>query len=124
MRPARPTLPTDDDVAAVMAGDVSVAATAAAPATVEDTDALAQTINELLGDQWAVIVINDDVTTFATVIGALMRLFGHSHDEAETLAWRVHREGRAVVAVLPETEARAGVDALHRDHIQATCEPL
>lgn len=74
-------------------------------------------------DLWVVLVWNDDVTTFATVITALMRLFGHTREAAEALAWQVHRSGRAGVAVLPRDEAEAGVKGLHGYMIQATMIP-
>ena len=94
------------------------------PATVEMTRELVDEIESIFGDDWSVIVHNDDVTTFETVITALQRIFGHSHDAAEALAWRVHREGKAVVAVQPRDEATASVKKLHGYKIQASMEKL
>ena len=71
-------------------------------------------------DLWAVVVWNDDVTTFQTVIQAFVEIFGHTVERADELAWRIHRTGKAVAAVRPKDEAEAAVHALHRRRIQAT----
>ena len=81
---------------------------------------LEQEISEIFDSLWAVIVHNDDVTSFATVIEALKTLFRHPHAEAERLAWVVHEKGQAVVAVLSEEEAKTGVDGLHGFGVQAS----
>ncbi len=81
----------------------------------EDFDAFFET-----EDLWAVIVWNDDVTTFQTVIQAFVEIFGHSVERADELAWKIHRTGRAVAAVRPKNEAEAAVHALHLRKIQAT----
>jgi ATP-dependent Clp protease adaptor protein ClpS len=71
-------------------------------------------------DLWAVIVWNDDVTTFQTVIQAFVEIFGHTVERADELAQRIHRTGKAVAAVRPKNEAEAAVEALHLRKIQAT----
>ncbi len=71
-------------------------------------------------DLWAVIVWNDDVTTFQTVIRAFVEIFGHSVERADELAWRIHRTGKAVAAVRPKEEAEAAVQALHERKISAS----
>lgn len=71
-------------------------------------------------DLWAVVVWNDDVTTFQTVIRAFVEIFGHTPERADELAWRIHRTGKAVAAVRPKDEAEAAVQALHQRKIQAT----
>jgi ATP-dependent Clp protease adapter protein ClpS len=81
----------------------------------EDFDAFFET-----EDLWAVIVWNDDVTTFQTVIQAFVEIFGHSVERADELAWKIHRTGRAVAAIRPKNEAEAAVHALHLRKIQAT----
>ena len=73
-------------------------------------------------DLWAVIVWNDDVTTFQTVITAFVDIFGHTPTRAEELAWRIHRTGKAVVAIRPKAEAEGAVRQLHRRLIQATLD--
>jgi ATP-dependent Clp protease adaptor protein ClpS len=92
------------------------ASSVAAPEVIDTT--------ELFDDLWSVVVLNDDVTTFATVIEALVTLFGHAHDAAERLAWIVHRSGRAVVAVGSREFAEEGVLGLHDYRIQALCERI
>jgi ATP-dependent Clp protease adapter protein ClpS len=71
-------------------------------------------------DLWAVVVWNDDVTTFQTVIQAFVEILGHTVERADQLAWRIHRTGKAVAAVRPKDEAEAAVHALHLRKIQAT----
>jgi ATP-dependent Clp protease adaptor protein ClpS len=71
-------------------------------------------------DLWAVIVWNDDVTTFQTVIEALVEIFGHTVERADQLAWKIHRTGKAVAAVRPKDEAEAAVRALHSRLISAS----
>jgi ATP-dependent Clp protease adaptor protein ClpS len=71
-------------------------------------------------DLWAVIVWNDDVTTFQTVIQAFVEIFGHTVERADKLAWQIHRTGKAVAAVRPKDEAEAAVHALHLRKISAS----
>ncbi len=73
-------------------------------------------------DLWAVIVWNDDVTTFQTVIQALVEIFQHSLERADQLAWTIHRNGKAVAAVRPKDEAEAAVKDLHRRKITASLD--
>ncbi|WP_435016852.1 ATP-dependent Clp protease adaptor ClpS [Tundrisphaera sp. TA3] len=44
-----------------------------------------------------VIVLNDEEHTFEYVIELLTKIFGHSLNIAETLTWRIHNSGRAIV---------------------------
>ena len=81
----------------------------------EDVDAFFE-----FEDLWAVIVWNDDVTTFQTVIQAFVEIFGHTVERADKLAWQIHRTGKAVAAVRPKDEAEAAVHALHLRKISAT----
>jgi ATP-dependent Clp protease adaptor protein ClpS len=74
-------------------------------------------------DLWAVIVWNDDVTTFQTVIDAFIDIFGHTAERADQLAWKIHRTGKAVAAVRPKDEAEAAVKALHGRKISASLSP-
>jgi ATP-dependent Clp protease adaptor protein ClpS len=94
----------------------SIPATIEAPVIAdEDIDAFFE-----LEDLWAVIVWNDDVTTFQTVIEAFVDIFGHTVERADQLAWKIHRTGKAVAAVRPKDEAEAAVHALHQRQISAT----
>src|SRR5271155_4485478 len=74
-------------------------------------------------DLWAVIVWNDDVTTFQTVIQAFVEIFNHSVERADQLAWTIHRTGKAVAAIRPREEAEAAVRDLHRRKISASLTP-
>ena len=87
----------------------------AAVLTDVDVDAFFET-----EDLWAVIVWNDDVTTFQTVIQAFVEIFNHSVERADQLAWTIHRTGKAVAAIRPKEEAEAAVRDLHRRKISAT----
>jgi ATP-dependent Clp protease adaptor protein ClpS len=87
---------------------------------IDETD-----VEKLVDDEdlWAVLVWNDDVNTFAHVIKALVEILNHTLTRAEQLADRVHRTGKAVVAVRPKEEAAAVVRRFHDRLIQATMEP-
>ena len=74
-------------------------------------------------DLWAVVVWNDDVTTFQTVIQAFVEIFHHSVERADQLAWTIHRTGKAVAAIRPKDEAEAAVRDLHRRKISASLAP-
>src|SRR5580700_6774802 len=95
------------------------------PSTIEAPVIVDQDISAFfeLEDLWAVIVWNDDVTTFQTVIEAFVEIFGHTVERADQLAWTIHRTGKAVAAVRPKDEAEAAVHALHQRKIQATMAP-
>jgi ATP-dependent Clp protease adapter protein ClpS len=90
--------------------------------TLEKQDTLLDTLSEAFGDLWAVIVHNDDITTFETVINALMDLFAHTREAAELLAWRVHTEGQANVAVGSREFATRSVGLLRDRRINASAE--
>jgi len=84
---------------------------------IDDTDVDAFFDTE---DLWAIIVWNDDVTTFQTVIQAFVEIFHHSAERADQLAWTIHRTGKAVAAIRPKEEAEAAVRDLHRRKISAS----
>src|ERR1700726_2052058 len=73
-------------------------------------------------DLWAVIVWNDDVTTFQTVIQAFVEIFHHSVERADQLAWKIHRTGKAGAAIRPKDEAEAAVRDLPRRKISASLD--
>jgi ATP-dependent Clp protease adaptor protein ClpS len=51
-----------------------------------------------LGDNWRVIVLNDDHNTFDGVASALARVIpGMSFDQGMQMANRIHNSGRAIV---------------------------
>jgi ATP-dependent Clp protease adapter protein ClpS len=90
--------------------------------TITEPD-LREVLDDALADLWLVEVLNDDVTTFEAVITALCEIFGHTRQAAERLAWQVHEEGSAVVAVLTKSDADAAVAELHRRLIGARSRP-
>ena len=65
--------------------------------------------------KWAVILLNDDFTTFDFVIEVLASVFHKKHEEAQALAMEIHKQGSAVAGVytheIAETKA-AHVNAL------------
>lgn len=73
---------------------------------------LAELLEGAFDDLFEVVVLNDDVTTFDTVISALMDVCGHQHDAASRLAWRIHTEGSAVVAAGSHAAAEGMVSGL------------
>jgi ATP-dependent Clp protease adaptor protein ClpS len=92
------------------------------PSTIDLPDVIDADIDAFFAseDLWAVIVWNDDVTTFQTVIQAFVEIFGHSVERADQLAWKIHSTGKAVAAVRPKDEAEAAVHALHLRKISAS----
>lgn len=46
---------------------------------------------------WRVILFNDEVHTFDEVINQIMLAISCSRNKAESLAWRAHTKGKAVV---------------------------
>lgn len=61
--------------------------------------------------KFRVIYINDDVTTMEFVIESMVVVFHIDRDRAELLTRRIHKEGSAVVAVLPyEIAEQKGIE--------------
>jgi ATP-dependent Clp protease adapter protein ClpS len=89
-----------------------------------DHTLLEDTISDVFAGLWAVIVHNDAVTTFETVIKALVELFQHTEQAALSLAWMVHSSGSAQVALGSQEFAQDGVVALGARGINASAEPL
>lgn len=60
---------------------------------------------------YKVIYINDEVTTLEFVIESLVVIFNFERDVAEELAYKIHKDGSAVVVVLPyEMAEQKGVE--------------
>lgn len=89
-----------------------------------DRTLIEEAIGDVFADLWAVIVHDDDVTTFQTVIKALVELFQHTEPAAQALAWTVHRSGLAQVALGSQEFAQDGVTKLVARGIRASAEPL
>jgi ATP-dependent Clp protease adaptor protein ClpS len=61
---------------------------------------------------YRVIYMNDEVTTMEFVVMSLMEIFNHSPEDAEKICINVHKDGSAIVAVLPyELAEQKGVEA-------------
>lgn len=59
-----------------------------------------------------VIILNDEEHTFEYVIELLTKLFAHSLSSAESLTWKIHASGRAVVYTTHKEKAE-----LKRDQV-------
>jgi ATP-dependent Clp protease adapter protein ClpS len=87
-------------------------------------DELAEKVRELFGQDFAVIIMDSDFTTFDEVERACVALFGYSRPEAEALSMRVHTAGEALAAVLPEDRARSAVRRLRQRNVLARVERI
>lgn len=101
------------------------------PLSVPDVDTrqdaekeVASKVRDLFGEEFAVIIMDSDFTTFDEVEHACMALFGYSKAEAESLSMRVHTAGEALAAVMPEDRARQSVRQLRRRNVLARVEKL
>ena len=74
----------------------------------EDVD-----LEQALEPLYRVIVHNDEVTPYDFVIGVLIRFFKINSEDAESITWRAHNSGLALVAVLPLSDAQAKVGRAH-----------
>jgi ATP-dependent Clp protease adapter protein ClpS len=81
-------------------------------------------VRELFGDDFAVIIMDSDFTTFEEVERACVALFGYTVDEARALSAKVHTTGEALAAVLDEAPARRAVRQLRRRNVLARVEKL
>jgi len=77
-------------------GDVAVAEPIVTTGTTpeHETDSTTKTRRQ---PPYHVIILNDEEHTFEYVIELLVKIFGHPLTLAETLTWRVHNNGRAIV---------------------------
>jgi ATP-dependent Clp protease adapter protein ClpS len=101
-----PLSPPDVDVGQELEGDV------------------ADKLRELFDQDFAVIIMDSDFTTFDEVERACIALFGYTRPEAEALSVRVHTTGEALAAVLPEQEARQAVRQLRQRNVLARVEKV
>lgn len=83
---------------------------------------MADKVRDLFGDDYAVIIMDSDFTTFDEVEQACMALFGYSRSQAKALSMKVHTVGEALAAVLAEEEARRSVRQLRRRNVLARVE--
>ena len=60
--------------------------------------------------RWRVLLLNDDVTTFAFVIELLKTLFHKPHPEAVRLTHEIHNTGSAMITVTSRERAELYVE--------------
>jgi len=85
---------------------------------------VADKVRELFAQDFAVIIMDSDFTTFDEVERACMALFGYTREAAEVLSMRVHTSGEALAAVLAEERARQAVRQLRRRNVLSRMEKL
>jgi len=81
-------------------------------------------VRDLFDDDFAVIIMDSDFTTFEEVERACMALFGYSRSAAEALSLRVHMTGEALAALMGEDPARRAVQQLRRRNVLARVEKV
>lgn len=80
--------------------------------------------------RYAVILHNDDFTTFEFVVDVLQRFFHKTSDEAARITLRVHHEGRGVAGIygyqIAETKVMQVCEyaRTHGFPLKCTAEPL
>jgi ATP-dependent Clp protease adapter protein ClpS len=112
----------DADVAQQVEADVAQQVEADVAQQVEDD--VAQKVRELFGEDYAVIIMDSNFTTFDEVERACIALFGYSRAEAEALSMRVHTTGEALAAVMGEAKARLAVRQLRQRNVLARVEKV
>ncbi|MCQ2302617.1 MAG: ATP-dependent Clp protease adaptor ClpS [Bacteroidales bacterium] len=53
--------------------------------------------DEQIDNEKSLILINDDYNTFEYVIDTLMKVCGHTFEQAETCAWITHYKGKCAI---------------------------
>jgi len=97
----------------------------AAPAETEielDEPDLDEDIDVDLERPWIVLVWNDPINLMSYVTYVLQKLFGYSHEKAESLMLDVHEKGRAVVSNGSKEKAELDVFRLHEHGLWATMQ--
>ena len=79
--------------------------------------------------EYTVIMHNDDFTPMDFVVEVLMKIFGHSFDDANTLMLTVHTKGKAAVGVftydlaMTLTQVTMSQARASGYPLRVTCEP-
>lgn len=90
-----------------------------APVEVEEPDV----DQDLAVDRpWIVLVWNDPINLMTYVTFVLQKVFGYSHEKAESLMLDVHQKGRAVVSNGSKEKAELDVFRLHEHGLWATMQ--
>ena len=89
----------------------------------EEADvALAEDLEDDLGDVSRLIVYNDDHNTFDWVIQCFIDVLNHSFEQSEQLALIIHFKGKATVKTAPLQELKPKKDALVDRGLSAVIE--
>jgi ATP-dependent Clp protease adaptor protein ClpS len=89
----------------------------------EDTDVLTDVLTEeTIG--YNLIVWNDDVNSFEWVIETLIKICGHSPEQAEQCAILIHFKGKYAVKSGTFEDLKPQCDAINDRQINATIEEL
>jgi ATP-dependent Clp protease adapter protein ClpS len=95
--------------------------TIAIPAT---TEHIADAIDDLFDDVYAVVILDAATTTFDEVEQACIQLFGYTGSQARALSHRVHTTGEAVATVLPKEAAQEARRKLGARNVRSRLEPV
>jgi len=77
---------------------------------------------ELLADQWLVVVLDDPVNLMSYVVRVFKKVFGFDEMTARKHMLEVHEQGRSVVWVGGREQAEAYVFTLQQWHLTAVLE--
>jgi len=77
---------------------------------------------ELLADQWLVVVLDDPVNLMSYVVMVFKKVFGFDEMTARKHMLEVHEQGRSVVWVGGREQAEAYVFTLQQWHLTAVLE--
>ena len=89
----------------------------------EGTDVLTDVLTEDTPG-YNLIVWNDDVNSFEWVIETLVKICGHSPEQAEQCAILIHFKGKYVVKTGSYDDLKPQCDAINDRQINATIEEL
>jgi ATP-dependent Clp protease adaptor protein ClpS len=89
----------------------------------EDTDVLIDESTEVTSG-FNLIVWNDDVNSFEWVIETLVKICGHSPEQAEQCATLIHFKGKYAVKTGSYDDLKPQCDAINDRQINATIEEL
>jgi ATP-dependent Clp protease adaptor protein ClpS len=79
---------------------------------------------DMTGDQFHLVVWNDEVNTFDWVIKALMDICGHEQEQAEQCTLIIHFKGKCTVKQGDYSELRTMCEAITDRGIGATVEEM
>lgn len=68
------------------------------------------------------VVYNDDVNTFDHVIETLIKVCGHTAEQAEQCTWIIHYKGKCTVKVGTYDELKGMCTSLHQKDLSADIE--